>query len=547
MPQAHRFRQAVGDLFLDNEVSGLAARRLLESAVASGAQHVGDLARVGGGGRFTGNVARDLRRRLLRTSLWPKPYFARIPLYNPKHDREELASLALFLPHELLACIAKLNGPEKLQGRSALDRSTLRDLERAEGELGICNPVPIGIWCDGVPFNSPRSQTLECMTFLLPNMTGDMRLFRMPLVAFNKRFLLKGQTYDAIAAVLQWSFRAAALGLHPTRRHDGLPFGDDEKFRTKAGGTQLRVQGILVEIRGDWAMLKDVFRMPSWNSTDGICFLCSCTPRDIRSTSSSAAWRQERRDSFDLLRRLQERGDTVSPLLGAPGVRVSCFKLDWLHIADLGIGADAVANILLEVQDALGGTRAESLRTLWRHIRGYYNEHPEVDSRIDKLTQAMLQQPQKAPKLRAKAAEVRGLVRFAYLAADRFLGHSEHDETVRAAAKELWQCYDTLSGRSIFHADLLAEHSRKFCTLYVALEQSSRGRRWRVKPKLHMFQEMAEYTAAGQPSLFWTYRDEDFGGALARIAKRRGGYNSPKALSLNVLQHFAARYRVPRL
>ena len=43
----------------------------------------------------------------------------------------------------------------------------------------------------------------------------------------------------------------------------------------------------------------------------------------------------------------------------------------------------------------------------------------------------------------------------------------------------------------------------------------------------------------------WTYRDEDFGGTVAKYSKRRGGKNTPLSTGRNVLMNFYAKHRVP--
>ncbi len=51
---------------------------------------------------------------------------------------------------------------------------------------------------------------------------------------------------------------------------------------------------------------------------------------------------------------------------------------------------------------------------------------------------------------------------------------------------------------------------------------------WRIKPKLHMVQEMLEFQSKelGNPRGFWEYLDEDFVGSIAKLAMRKGGANT---------------------
>ena len=101
----------------------------------------------------------------------------------------------------------------------------------------------------------------------------------------------------------------------------------------------------------------------------------------------------------------------------------------------------------------------------------------------------------------------------------------------------LQECCNSLSVAT-FNADVLAEHSRKLCLLWVALEETAADDNWRIKPKLHLFQELCE--AGSCPSTCWTYRDEDFGGTLARLSRRRGGHNRSQGLAKSVLLRFMA-------
>ena len=97
-----------------------------------------------------------------------------------------------------------------------------------------------------------------------------------------------------------------------------------------------------------------------------------------------------------------------------------------------------------------------------------------------------------------------------------------NESTILLAMTELHSCYQCLStgqGAS------LPEQSRRFASLNVALETTG-VEPFGVKPKLHLFQELADMDGC-QPALSWTYRDEDFGGAGAsevRSPHNRGNW-----------------------
>ena len=92
-----------------------------------------------------------------------------------------------------------------------------------------------------------------------------------------------------------------------------------------------------------------------------------------------------------------------------------------------------------------------------------------------------------------------------------------HDAPVESAiihgSRHLQQCYASLAADSFFGRDNLRVSAISFARQYVALQQKHAdmaGNQWAIKPKLHLMPELAR--KMGQPSLCWTYRDEDFGG-----------------------------------
>jgi hypothetical protein len=120
------------------------------------------------------------------------------------------------------------------------------------------------------------------------------------------------------------------------------------------------------------------------------------------------------------------------------------------------------------------------------------------------------------------------------------------ESTAKLAMMHLDQCYKALSRSSMFAADVLQEHSVKFSLLYVALERAHEGTRdFRVKPKLHLFLELCR--ERGKPALCWNYRDEDWGGTVSKMSRRRGGLLSVQAFSANMLQRFKMQQPVIRM
>lgn len=144
--------------------------------------------------------------------------------------------------------------------------------------------------------------------------------------------------------------------------------------------------------------------------------------------------------------------------------------------------------------------------------------------------------------------ECRGLIPIAKdLVKEHFEGSVRLDEQhIKQCTLELCACYDCLSALRPFASDNLAAHAHQFPSLFVALE-GHMGDMFRIKPKIHLFQEMCEEEFGGRPACTWTCRGEDFGDTIAGLGMRRGGANTPTAVGKQVLNKFAARHRAPDL
>ena len=118
------------------------------------------------------------------------------------------------------------------------------------------------------------------------------------------------------------------------------------------------------------------------------------------------------------------------------------------------------------------------------------------------------------------------------------------DRSVKAATDSLASCYDCQSQHAPFAEERLATHCRKFCALKVALE-ARRPNIFRVKPKLHLFQALCEHDEGGRPAAHSTYREEEFGGSMVAVTRRRERAHTAASVGLQVLKKFSARHKVP--
>lgn len=438
-----------------------------------------------------------------------------------------------------------MNDLAALTESTNLSQPARRHLEHIamQMQLNTSELVPLGIWGDGVPCNFDRSESLEMLTWSLPGMSGAKACMRVPITCWPKKFQMGHHTIDDIMRVVAWSLRACVTGCMPAVDHDGKRL---KGFRLKAAG-QPFPRSVLVETRADWAWYKGVFRFPQHNELQGICFRCNCKPQDIRQFSSSASWRKDRLDLWKLIGRMLSQGLTLCPLFSAPFLQLDVFAIDWLHCADAGVTVEFLGSLfrhLIQTKKFPGKNQTQRCSELFKDIQAYYKTSPNLPGNLDNLSLSMLGKATEPPKLRARAGEARGLVPYALQVCRQKLDpQSPIEHTILKMAEHLQACYANLSPAA-FNADDLQLNCKKFCLLYAALEEMTNDRsKWHIKPKMHMFMELCEQRTC--PSLHWNYRDEDAGGGVMQLARRRGGSNSPGATARNMLLRFMAKNRIP--
>ena len=214
--------------------------------------------------------------------------------------------------------------------------------------------------------------------------------------------------------------------------------------------------------------------------------------------------------------------------------------MDWLHCCDLGVTADFIGNFFHEVIELFpGASKKERCASLYQEIFAYY-EAEGVQDRFDCLLPTFFEPKDGAYKLRGSAAKIRALVPFCWHLAQEILDiRVPKNAAMRHAAFHLYEVYCALSADHPDPCASMKEHGIKFAIFYVGLHDhlhAADDKAWRMKPKLHLFLHI---TSDGSlPRLTWTYRDEDFGGSVARMARRRGGLLQCGTTSWTTLARF---------
>ena len=540
-------RAEISRLFLQNEFSGKATQRLVQAAQRAGAQGVANLVATGSSGRHTQNLSRDITRNLAKESSMPHLYWAELPMSSDVHSSTTLVSMPFLLPHEV---IGNASDRSKYFHDVPPNMDKLRVVrDRACASLGMDPRLvsPIGLHGDGVPHQ--KKGNIEVLSW---NPCAFPDYERVLFCAIDKKFLCrcgcKGRhTFDAALDIFCWSMCCLTQGAYPMARHDGSKWLSSDSSRSGRGGRELP-RALLLQVRADWMWLKQVLGMPGW-SNHAICWRCRANQdsHDWRDASLGASWRRHRHTDKSFFATMRAMGVSPSPLFNLPAFQLEYICIDVLHCLDLGFSQMVIGNIMWEyLENMLTGKQADRIDKIFKKLKAHYVAM-KSKNRLQGLTVGMLRKDSGTLCLSAKGAETRNLVPFAVVLASELFEADpcHHNRCVMACVSHLLDFY-MLMGLDEYNADVGAEACRKCCIMYTALSKEQRDigydRRWRQKPKMHLFQELAEYQGPilGNPRRFWAYQDEDFVGWVAKIARSRGGPNQASTAAKRVMLRYRA-------
>ena len=238
------------------------------------------------------------------------------------------------------------------------------------------------------------------------------------------------------------------------------------------------------------------------------------------------------------------KGCMINPIFAVSGITLEIFRIDWLHAVDLGVGADFLGNLLWMIAEKMPAPNQDSrVKLLQTEVNKYYAAHG-IKDQIKKFTKNTIRPDAKdPPKLHCSAAQCRALVYFGHTAAQRFLSDAVPAEAAaKLAAYHLNVCYSTLKKPN---NEALFSSSQAFVLQYAALMAISDGIAWRIKPKAHLFLELC--AEGSQPELCWTYRDEDYGGSIAKVCKMRGAWKKVSCFATHALDLFHIDNDFPKI
>ena len=491
------------------------------------------------------NAARTFRRWMHKTgSSWGELYWADIPVWHKKKKQFIQEKIPFLLPHEIVSQYMALDGNIE-EGMPEKGTPLAKELSQVcfawkEPEQGM---LPLAIHGDGVPVQGRMNQsTLDYLTLSFP---GSKRLekIRIPMCCLDAQWNGGEQTINAMWAVIAWSLKSLGQGIFPAKRHDGTPFGKQEKERQNMASKPMRGKAALARIRGDWDFYCKWLGAPQYNVLKGMCWLCKCKPHEWRT-----ATREDRQNwslsKANFLATVRERDREVAPIFDVAGVTNQTLQPDWLHCVDEGFGALVCGQVLHSLLPEYGTVKAERVQGLWSHIQEIYASFGiDADKRLSKLTYKDIKKEKKPADLDAKAACIRqlGALLEPLCKAKKLDQGNKFQKAVYNVARHCTKVYHYLE---YFNPVQLAENGEKLVSQYMALEKAHKDREddiaWHAKPKVHLFQHILDAAVKDglNPKDNWTYLDETNGGTLQQWFFRRGGIASAGHDSERVLLSF---------
>ena len=91
---------------------------------------------------------------------------------------------------------------------------TKAHMQAVRQERGKAELLGLNLWCDSVPCNFGRSQSVEAVTIGFLGLPGSHNNIRIPVVGLNKQFMTS-ESYEDILTILSWCMRAVANCSHP--------------------------------------------------------------------------------------------------------------------------------------------------------------------------------------------------------------------------------------------------------------------------------------------------------------------------------------------
>ena len=399
----------------------------LDASAASGGGKLKDLqamAKLGNYGKLPNNVHRDFMNTMSKDSSIDQPFRTKMPFDLGLGEVDQ----DIILPHALFASIYanyKESWTQVVAGTdedSTLEKfwdaqenhPNLQDhpLNTREDYKSKC--VPIGFHGDEVPLTGKgkvwckKMLTFEWCSLVGKGATTEAVFWVWGV--FEKAMVAGvGGTLENFMEILKWSFYWLWQGKWPTHDHKGKKYSASSEEGKKAntwlaGGFYAVVWAIM----GDLDYYAATLKLPHYGAKSP-CALCRCTihgENTWKNNQSNAPWLQT---IWKPLEWLAWDGRTKCKLFTLPGVTATTVALDYMHCKYLGCDQYIFGSVMyLLCFVIVSSTPKDNLNVCWTFIKNYWKDHKVVRrlKYLNKLT--MFVRKTDFPKLRGKAAEIKG-------------------------------------------------------------------------------------------------------------------------------------------
>ena len=548
---------------------------------------LGSLTRPGHGGRYRGNVARDLiRGQMKEVCQVLTPYPVPVARTQCSHGNNLAMTICnTLLPHEVWA-EAALNRPyfERLFGASedwcGFWRSCRRETWMREHPLldfitkypGLC--CPILLHGDDANIDKKGRRTVRVLQWCSA-VAAEKSTDKLMLIAVNNsKDVLADHHALAIDTIAAWSFNVAAENKFPMCDHEGVAFkATSHRGRLALDGRQLCAWGavmVFVGMVGDWKFYYEAFNLEECWLAEEVCMLCfaqkSAGHFCLSDARANAGWTASVRTHTTYVERQLAIGNRLHPFVSILGFHTHSFFEDLLHDDLQGVRLEAVGSAMVDMaDDAVFGLHAGDWKArlngacdvMWQQF-SYWLSSRHLSCAVKRFNYHVLGMAKKDdyPKLKAKGVECAVVCAWvAHKAAEIARRHNTLENRMRARMLKAFDDFWEMSRRSAY---LPARTCEERCHLErirvdmlvgfhnCAKLAAERGKfRYNVIPKFHKLDHLvrrAQRTGVS-PRVTWTMMQEDQMQHMSRLCGSVHGLALMRAAPCKWLVDFCHRTR----
>lgn len=401
------------------------------------------------------NLMRSVHYHLAKTSTLPKAFQEQVPYKDGSHPT------SILLPHEQFAAMfengASFNATilpstdvltkfwQAFDGHPAMSNHPVKDKKNY-----TTHGIPLSFHGDEVPVvGVGKIWSRSCLAFSWCSMVAKACGFAMDDIFFYiwavfDKFCIDSTstvlgTMDTFFSILKWSFQALFDGIWPTRNWQGRTYKRGTVEWTKAGKPLANGHfGVLLQFSGDLDYFVKFLGLPQYSTLRNLCAQCKCQysgPRSWLDNRENSGWQQNLLSAGNW----RTWWTTRCPLFSLPGVSALSIALDYMHNMYLGWLQYFYGSVMfLLCHECLGQDPLTNLRTVSQFFQTYQKEHKVQNRyrhRLDKLS--MFKKKTGFPKLKGRAADIKGLDSTISKCWQSFMDHSNPQHVQIAAFLEL--------------------------------------------------------------------------------------------------------------